>query len=146
MRDAFADGKLLCGRGEGEVPTGCCCSCGARVVPGALFRDSGSRSTATTSRVSHEHVCSGLMPLDSLSEGARASAPGLPLRGSSVFLGRGLPLRGLLHPLRSNRPSGRRFSHVFLLSTCIRGFRPLELPLKESCKNQLWAAKNFRSP
>ena len=74
----------------------------------------------------------------------RAFAPGLPLRGSSVFLWRGLPLGGFSTP---SGPTGSRTATVPLVSHehMGSGLPPLGLPLRGSCANQLLAAKNFRS-
>jgi hypothetical protein len=96
-----------------------------------------------------------------------AFAPGLPLRRSSVFLGRGLPLRGFSTP--AVQPSlGRGQPCVSLMSAFVRGFRPLDslsegvprvshkrarsgppplnsLPLRGHRADQFLAANNFSS-
>ncbi|KAJ1475868.1 hypothetical protein T484DRAFT_3141975 [Baffinella frigidus] len=78
----------------------CSVPCALASAPVLSFAGSGvcllreSRLRGIASRVSHD--CFVLFG---------AFARGLPLRGSSAFLGRGLPHRGLLHPIRSNRPS-----------------------------------------
>ena len=91
-------------------------------------------------------VCAGSLRVSLVSTFVRGFRSRTPSQRELRLLGSWTPPLGLLHPLWSNRPSGRRLSRVSLMSTCVRSLCPSTPSQRELRLPGPWTPPSGASP